>query len=228
VINALVFISWCAALWRLRGGAFQALTGIDLGTQVTRIICAFGIATPLVWLHHDWWLMLLAPALWLGLVSAGWGPFQAMDAGKFTDKASAVGWLLDRVGLRVGVSPWRCYIGMAMAGMVCMAPSGMVIGLEPTSLSEAWDMQRDLLSAVASLDIRLLVHLPGWPLRPGYLERGAFVALGGTGFSPLYLAAYRLGLPYRKGSFVDWPTAWAELFVGALVGALLVVALIGA
>jgi hypothetical protein len=54
------------------------------------------------------------------------------------------------------------------------------------------------------------------------------LTLGGVGFSPLYLAAYQAPkLPYTDGGFVDWTTAWAELFVGALVGALLFIALIG-
>jgi hypothetical protein len=192
VIYLIPFVLWTSFLWRLRGGAFQALTGINTGTQVARIVCSIGIAAPLVWLHDDWWLALLAPALLLGLIIAGWGPFQGMDAGKFSDAHSPVTWVFDHIGLRVGVSPWRCYLGMAAAGVVCMAPSGAVIG---------WDFEA---------------------------VRGAFVALGGVGFSPLYLAAYKLRLPYRTGGFVDWTTAWAELFVGALIGALLFIALIGA
>jgi hypothetical protein len=192
VICLLPYVAWCSVLWRLRGGAFTALTGVNPGTQGARVCCSVLVAAPLAWLHQDWWLMFLAPALWLGLVTAGWGPFQAMDSGKPSDKGSAITWLLDHVGLRAGVSPWRCYIGMAAAGIVCMAPSGAVIG---------WDWE---------------------PIR------GVSVALGGAGFSPLYLAAYRLGLPYTVGGFVDWTTAWAELFVGALVGSLLFVALIGA
>jgi hypothetical protein len=209
LLLGIAFTAWCAVLWRLRGGAFTALTGIDPGTQPARIVCVLGIAAPLAWPHHDWWLMLLAPALWLGLVTAGWGPFQAMDSGKPQDKSSTIGWLLDHTptglrisrkpwrlhvtnGFRSGLTPWRCYIGMALAGVVCMAPSGAVIG---------WDFE---------------------PIR------GVTVALGGAGFSPLYLAAYRLHLPYTRGGFIDWTTAWAELFVGALVGALLFVALIPA
>lgn len=210
MIYLLPYVAWCAVLWRLRGGAFTRLTGINPGTQGARAACGLLMAPPLAWLHHDWWLMLLAPALWIGLAICGWSPFQAMDSGKPGDRWSPLGLLLDYTptglrisrkpwrlhitnGLRSGITPWRCYIGMALSGIVCMAPSGAVIG---------WDWE---------------------PVR------GVSVALGGAGFSPLYLAAYRLGLPYTEGvGFFDWTTAWAELFVGALVGALLFVALIGA
>jgi hypothetical protein len=116
VIYLIPFVLWSSFLWRLRGGAFKALTGINTGTQVARIFCSLGIAAPLVWLHNDWWLALLAPALLLGLIIAGWGPFQGMDAGKFTDAHSPVTWIFDHAGLRVGVSPWRCYMGWLRPG----------------------------------------------------------------------------------------------------------------
>jgi hypothetical protein len=136
-----------------------------------------GIAAPLVWLHDDWWLALLAPALLLGLIIAGWGPFQGMDAGKFTDAHSPVTWIFDHAGLRVGVSPWRCYIGMAAAGMLCMAPSGA------GSLSRL----------VATLDIQRAF-------------RGCFGAISGRLWSPFlgrssrwrrFSQAVSGGYPYR-------------------------------
>jgi hypothetical protein len=128
-VAVLVFFPvWCALLWRFRGGALSALLRFDLGDLPVRLLCAVGIAAPLAILHHDWRLWVLAPAVFLGIVTSGWGPFQAMDSGKASDKSSPIGWLLDHEGLRVGVSPWRCYLGMATAGVVCLAAPAVVVG----------------------------------------------------------------------------------------------------
>lgn len=51
---ATIYVFWCGYVWTLRGGGFGAiirsLFGLEPGTTLTRIACAFLMATPLaVW-----------------------------------------------------------------------------------------------------------------------------------------------------------------------------------
>ena len=184
-MGAVVFAAWCAVVWRARGGAFAAVTGIDLGTQPTRIACGMLIAAPLAWFGRDAWLLGLAPALFLGLVAVGWAAFMAYGAdGNVHVAGSPFDWLA-RVLRIPTASAWTDAVGWLQIGPACLAPSAA------------------LLAA-----LRL-----GW----------WWLAVPAVGFAGVYAACDAAGargwLRYRRA--LDTPEAWAELVMGAVIGAAL-------
>jgi hypothetical protein len=124
-----LFVIYAGIVWRLRGGAFTTLTGIDPGTDGARLGCAVLMGAPLALLHADWRALLLIPAIFIGLLMAGWGPFQGMgteDVPGYAPEKSWLRWLPDRLGLAPG-SYWHDWVGMTQAGVVCVAPSAIVV-----------------------------------------------------------------------------------------------------
>lgn len=126
-----LFCLWCGFVWRLRGGALATLLRVRVSTDVTRAICSVlivvalapGVIAPLTGGG-------LAIALMLGLMLAGWGPFQGMGLENVPGYVPEQSWLraLPRLlGLKVG-SFWHDAVGMAQAGLVCMAPAAIVCG----------------------------------------------------------------------------------------------------
>lgn len=77
IMTIAALAAWGAVGWRLRGGAFTALTGVDPGTDGARFL--FGslwMAAPCLAL--DWRAALLIPALFAALLTEGWGGYMAL------------------------------------------------------------------------------------------------------------------------------------------------------
>ena len=130
MVNPVVFglsALWGGVVWRMRGGAFAAATGIDLGTQVTRALCGVLLALPLAGAAHDARLLMIAPAIFLGLVCVGWAPFMAygQDANRNVQKSPFR--VLPRLMGIPRASRWTDAMGWLQIGPVCMAPSAAVL-----------------------------------------------------------------------------------------------------
>lgn len=122
-MTAALFAAWCGAVWRMRGGAFAAAAGINIGTQPTRAACGLLMAAPLAWLAHDWWLLGLAPAVFLGLLCVGWAPFMAYGADGNAHVAGSPFDVLPDL-LRVPrESRWTDALAWLQIGLVCFALS---------------------------------------------------------------------------------------------------------
>lgn len=118
---------WGGMWWRLRGGAFTALTGFDPGTSGMRAIAAVGLAGPLMVL--SWHYAILAPAFWVAWSIAGWGAFQGMGIASTGPMSNPVGVVLEDLGVRSLLT--LDLIGMAAEGMITLAvPAGAMVGLE--------------------------------------------------------------------------------------------------
>jgi len=124
-------VLWGGLVWRLRGGAFARLSGVNLGTQGTRLSCGLLLAGPLA--AVDIRALLFCPALAIGLSLVGWGPY--MGLGRSTpDRAVGV---VDPV-LRV---VWRKetwlsdFTGLALCGVICLAPAmPIAVWLRPATV----------------------------------------------------------------------------------------------
>lgn len=116
-----------SAVWRLRGGAFAALSGINIGTPATRAACGFLLALPLAALVRDPRALLLWPALFAGLSCVGWGPFQGLQAGTAAgaQRDGPYVWAVDRLGFEPS-SPWWSIVGLMICAAVCFAPAAAV------------------------------------------------------------------------------------------------------
>ena len=126
-----LYCLWCGFVWRLRGGALATLIGVRVGTQVTRVICCMLIGSPLAAAHATTIASgAVAGALFGGMVEAGWGPFQGMGlaAPGVAPEASWMRALPLLIGLRVGTF-WHDFVGMAQAGLMCMAGVAIVCGI---------------------------------------------------------------------------------------------------
>lgn len=110
-------------LQRLRGGAEKTLTGIKVGTQVTRIVFAFAFASMLAAMIGAAWPAMLAPFIFIGVATAGWGPFQGLGLpAPSPPEKSWMRWLPLRLGLPIG-SLAHDAVGLMEAGLCFMTPS---------------------------------------------------------------------------------------------------------
>lgn len=110
----------CGVVWRLRGGAFTALTGLNPGTDGARALAAVLIPLMVSYDAGRPELLILALPLFVGLMLSGWGPFQGMGlpaAG--VPESSWLRWLPLILRLPKGTF-WHDFAGMAQAGAVCM------------------------------------------------------------------------------------------------------------
>lgn len=114
-----VYVVLGAVLWRFRGGGF-----IHTGsTQLARAVCGLGLALPLFALYGDPWLLLIAPATFMGLVFTGWGDF--MDMGRTGGLSNElVSPLLSDLDPKTVLHD---VIGMSLSGIVAIAPIGLTM-----------------------------------------------------------------------------------------------------
>lgn len=111
------YLLWGAVVWRARGGAFHALTGINIGTQATRLAAGLLMAAPLAFWHP--WALLFAPALFVGLLCVGWGPY--MGLGHSTpDRAQGVVDPILHYGFGDRETFWSDWCGLALCGLILM------------------------------------------------------------------------------------------------------------
>lgn len=137
----LLYAIWCGFLWRVRGGAWVTLLRLPAGTTKARFAVAVLVAAPLMLAMPG--AATIAPALFLGLVLAGWG--DAMDIG------------------RIAGSRWGDAIGMSAWGMVTVLPSAVVTAVLG---GVAWPV---LLAGVLFGPIYALAwHLPRLPDVPRF------------------------------------------------------------
>ncbi len=114
-----------AVLWRLGGGALTALTGFSLGTDFARAIRAV-LGAILCW-RFGLYGLAAVPALFLGVIIGGWGPFQGMGSGVSTEP-SWKRWLPGALRLKPNTLPYDM-LGMAECGVLCMSPAAIVAGV---------------------------------------------------------------------------------------------------
>lgn len=96
-----------AFAWRVRGGAWETLLGFPASTQGARAACALALSLPVA--LGDPTALLLAPALFLGMVLAGWG--KVMDIGRvsgnrLTETVAMSAWGLIAVFPAIGAVAW--------------------------------------------------------------------------------------------------------------------------
>ncbi|MFP5250233.1 MAG: hypothetical protein ACLGP3_10450 [Acidobacteriota bacterium] len=125
MIALVLFALFSSVIWRLRGGAFTTLTKLDPGTDGARAIAAVGIPLVLALYTSRLELLLLAPAIFVGVAADGWQPFQEMGLPVANPEASWLRWLPLHLGLRAGTF-WHDFVGMAECGVLCLAPSALV------------------------------------------------------------------------------------------------------
>jgi hypothetical protein len=180
---AVLFVLFSALMWRMRGGAFTTLTGLRLGTDAARIFgCVPAMVFGWVMLPVSGWISFAPLAVFLGLLTTGWAPFQEMGLQPVNmPEASWMRWLPEHLGFKIG-TVGHDFIGMMQAGFVCLAPLAMLMEFTVGPY------------AVFVLDA------------------------AGLGFAPCYLLA-RLNFPTVK-NFAEGQS-WGEVFVGALIGAAL-------
>lgn len=139
----LLFAAWCGFLWRVRGGAWVTLLRLPAGTTKARLATALLVAAPLMLGTPG--AAALAPALFLGMVLAGWG--DAMDIG------------------RVAGSRWGDAIAMSAWGVLTVLPCAVVAAFLG---GVAWPV---LVAGVLFGPIYALAwHLPRLPRVPRFAE----------------------------------------------------------
>jgi hypothetical protein len=115
-----------ALLWRLGGGAFTTLTGLNFGTDSARVLrSTIALIFPI---FFGWYALLALPALFAGICLAGWGAFQGM--GTETGIVLESSWkraLPNAFGLRAGTF-WHDFVGMLLCGALCVLPLTIVLG----------------------------------------------------------------------------------------------------
>jgi len=121
IIFAISYIILNSIIWRFRGGGFFE-TG---STQLVRAIAGLAIATPLALWFVDPYIMVLAIAVFFGLVLASWGDFFDMgtnEVGKSRELVSPlIRWLDPN-------SVTHDLVGMSLTGIVMVLPSVIVLG----------------------------------------------------------------------------------------------------
>lgn len=167
-----------AICWRLRGGAFTTITGLNPGTDGARL---FGIL-PFLGLEYlaNWHVAATgAILLFLGIITTGWGPFQGMGTVTANPEPSWLRWLPTHLGLKENTLA-HDFIGMAEAGLLCVLP----LALGTAFLS--W--QASILVCIGGLSFSLAYLLARLPLPtiPRFAEAQAWgevfvgAILGGT------------------------------------------------
>jgi hypothetical protein len=120
-----VFALWGAIGWRLRGGAFTAIAGLDPTTTGARIL--FGsawFALPLVCGFREPDALLLVPTLFLSLVGEGWSGYSAVYfTPSGTRRHAVVDDLLDSV--RFASPLTRNLVGLCLCGLWLALPTGV-------------------------------------------------------------------------------------------------------
>ena len=123
MITLFTIAIWAGLGWRLRGGAFASLTGIDIGDIPTRAI--FGglwLSAPLL-LTGNWWAAGVPLALFAALSVTTWGGFMALGHNPAEGPRAGVTPLLEWLGLRRGTLPYDVG-GLAInGGLVTLLPS---------------------------------------------------------------------------------------------------------
>lgn len=107
-------------VWRLGGGAFTTITGLNFGSDSARALRA--MITSFLPPVALWFFLLVFPALFVGVCIGGWGPFQGMGlpvSGK--PEPSWKRWLPNALGFKAGTL-MHDFIGMMQSGLCCMAP----------------------------------------------------------------------------------------------------------
>lgn len=164
---------YAGIVWRLRGGAFTTLTGINPGTDGARLGCGILLGAPLALVHAEWRGLLIMPAIFIGLLLSGWGPFQGMgteDVPGYVPETSWLRWLPQRLGLAPG-SYWHDWLGMTQAGVVCLAPSAVVVAWVAHWATVPWVM---VLACGAAFGEAYTLARAGLPTIPKFVTGQAW------------------------------------------------------
>lgn len=134
-----LFALFGGLVWRLRGGGFTTLTGVNEGDDPDRLVTSMVLAIPLGF-------VAMVPCcidmmgIFLGLLVSGWGPFQSMGlpyAG--SPEKSWLRWLPLKLGFAIDTVK-HDIVGLMEAGLLLVLPSmlGLLffggIGLMPLLL----------------------------------------------------------------------------------------------
>lgn len=214
-IVGLVFFGF---MERLRGGAYDTLLNLHMGTQVTRIVTSFILSLYIIFglwlgdlaLHFNLInalrLLGITASLTLGYIIAGWAPFQGMNntVGIPGTEKSYLEFIPNLI-FKKNTVKWK-FTGMAFAGIACVLPTTLMFMAE-------FGVSHGKSAAVLS------------PVFGGAVFNFSilFMVLIGTLFAPAYLLARVLNLPINK--FTDEQMTWGEVFSGMVIGATFMIGL---
>lgn len=119
ILALALYILWGGVVWRLRGGAFHMATGINIGTQATRLACGVLLAAPLAPLDPR--ALLFAPAIFVGLTLVGWGPYMGLGHST-SDRAPGVMDPILRLRWQTETF-WSDFVGLSLCGVLCLLPA---------------------------------------------------------------------------------------------------------
>lgn len=124
-------VIWGGIWWRLRGGAFTALTGIRPGTGGMRAIAGIGMGAPMA--ICSWHYAAMMPALSIVWSLAGWGAFQSMGSSPIEEK-NPVASTLERMGVTNPTA--NDLLGMGVEGVFIM----LLLSLVPALITHDWTL----------------------------------------------------------------------------------------
>ena len=141
-----LYVIYVGILWRLRGGAWATFFGLNMGTNVTRLLTGVLIAVPLVVFGAgSTQIVALAVAVVVGLMVAGWGPY--MNFGP-TTQTSWIDFFPYLLSLTLGTADW-CLAGMFSCGMIVFGFDYVAIASTDTPAS--WGIASLYVVAAAGL-----------------------------------------------------------------------------
>jgi hypothetical protein len=117
----ILYAYYGGVIWRLRGGAFTTLTGINLGTDPDRVLFSILFGFPLCFFNP-----VIAAIVILGIFVAllidGWGPFQSMGT-KYPGipEMSWLRWLPLKLGFAID-TVGHDIIGLVECGILLVLP----------------------------------------------------------------------------------------------------------
>lgn len=170
-----IFTLFMGIDWRERGGAFTQATGINPGTDGARLGCGVLSAGVLYLASHQWQAGLLAVSELVGLMLTGWGPFQGMglEKGQIPER-SWLRWLPLAVGFARETIP-HDMLGLAQAGIVCVAPSAVICAWVA---HWGWRAPVAVLAAGALFPLAYLIARIGLPRVPDFAKGQAWGEVG--------------------------------------------------
>jgi len=140
-----------------------------------RAIAAVAMAAPLALFTWHW--LALIPALFLGWSVSGWGAFQGMRVVS-DDPKNPLALLIRKLGM-TGLG--GCILGMTISGLICVAPSALIVGL----LGWTWYPAALILVSALAFPLAYFLAVRCWVGAP----LGVFASMGSTQWGEILVGA---------------------------------------